>query len=199
MTSITPPTTKIEVISQAAVLCGRQSFNTLDAGGAFAQDGDALFNTLVCAEIGSNRWRFSQTSLEIASLTTLTPNFDGWLYYFELPADCLMLTSLDPMIDYLVYGRRVLTRTDNAVTAKYTQSVPVSLWPPAFSFYIVYHLASLMAISVTNSDRMVARIESGMQEWRSRALYSDGQNSRPQRIRSNPWVDVRYEYRTRRR
>lgn len=196
---ITPPATKVEIISQAAVLCGKQTFNSIASGGAFAQDGEALFNTLVSAELGSNRWRFAQAFQEMSTLTTLTPSFDGWLYYWEMPSDLIMLFYLDPMVDYIVFGNRVLTKTNQTLTAVYSKNIPVSKWPGAFSMYMIYHLASLMAISVTNSDRMVARIQNGMELWHSRALFSDGQNTRPSRIRSNPYVDIRYEYRTRRR
>lgn len=197
--SITPPTTKIEILSQAAVLLGKQSFNSVDAGGAFALDADRLFDTLVSAELGSNRWRFAQAFQEIGTLTTLSPSFDGWLYYWEMPADLIMLFYLDPFVDYIVFGRRVLTKTNQSLTAVYSQNVPVSLWPPSFSMYMIYHMATLLAISVTNSDRMLARIESQMELWHSRALFSDGQNSRPKAIRSNPYVDIRYQYKTRRR
>lgn len=197
--SITPPTTDIEIISQAAVLCGKQSFNSIDAGGAFALDADRLYNTVVSAELGSNRWRFAQEFQEMSTLTTLTPTFDGWQFFWEMPADLIMLHYIDPFVDYIVFGSRVLTKTDQTLTAVYSKNVPVSKWPPAFSMYMVYHLASMLAISVTNSDRMVQRIAQGMELWHSRALFSDGQNSRPQRIRSNPYVDVRYKFRTRRR
>src|SRR5690554_1801580 len=159
---ITQPTTKIEIISQAAVLCGKQGFNSVTSGGAFALDADRLFDTLVSSELGSNRWRFAQEFQQISTLTTLTPSFDGWLYYWEMPADLIMLFYLDPFVDYIVFGNRVLTKTDQSLTAIYSRNVPVSKWPPTFSMYIVYHLASMLAISVTNSDRMVARIAQGM-------------------------------------
>lgn len=197
--SFTPPTTKIEIQSQAAILAGRQDYNTLDGGGPFALSADKLLDTLITGELGSNRWRFAQTSMQISAFTTLTPTWGGWLYYFPIPSDCLMFTSVYPFVDYLVYGDKVLTTSNNSLTAKYTRSVPVSKWPPAFSMYIVYELASLLAVSVTNSDRMVARIEANRAKWESRALFADGQNSRAARMRSNPWVDVRFQFRNRRR
>lgn len=197
--SFTPPTTKIEILSQAAIIAGNQEFNTVDGGGAFSRDGDAIIDSLVSAELGSNRWRFARHSLEISSFTTLTPTFDGWQYYFPVPSDCLMLTSLYPFVDYEVYGNKILTRTDQTLTAKYLRNVPVSEWNPSFAFYMVWHLASILAVSVTQSDRMMARIEQGAKYWESRALFADGQSTRPRRFRSNPWVDVRYQFRNRRR
>ncbi len=169
--SITQPTTDIEIISQASILCGRQGFNSIDSGGSFAQDGSALYQTLVCAELGSNRWRFAQAFQAMGVLSTLTPSFDSWNYYWEMPADLLMLFRLDPMVNYAVFGNRVLTNTNQSLTVIYAKSVPVSKWPATFSMYIVYKLASMMAISVTNSDRMVARINGGADMWESRACF----------------------------
>jgi len=191
---ISPPTTNIEIISQAAVLCGKQKFNTITAGGPFAEAGQDLFNTLVSAELGSNRWRFAQVSQSIASLTTLTPTFDIWEYYWELPADLLMLTRVDPMIRYTVFGNRLLTSSNQTpLTVIYLKNVPVSKWPPPFSMYIIYELAYLLAMSVTNSDRMVSRIASGRDLWHSRALFADSQSSPQRTIRSQPWITARYK------
>lgn len=194
--SITPPTTDIEIISQASIICGRQSFASLDSGGSFAQDGSALYQSLVTAELGSNRWRFAQEFQDMGVLTTLTPSFDSWQYYWELPSDLLMLFRIDPMVEYVVFGNRVLTTTNQSLTAIYAKSVPVSKWPATFSMYIIYKLASMMAISVTNSDRMVARIKGDADMWESRALFSDGQSSPARSLRSQPYVNVRYQYST---
>lgn len=195
--AISGPTTKVEVISLAAIICGRQGFNTLAGGGAFALDGSSLFDAIVSAELGSNRWRFAQAFVEMSTLTTLNPSFDGWLYYWTIPADCIMFFYVDPAVEYLVFGDRVLTKTNQSLTAVYSKTVPVSKWPPSFALYVAYEIASTLAISVTNSDRMVARIQSNKDLWHSRALFADGQNSRPSLIKRNPYIDVRYQTRTR--
>lgn len=194
---ISAPTTKVEVISNAAMLCGKQSFNTLASGGPFALDGEKVFDSLVSAEMGSNRWRFCQTFQQMSTLTTLTPSFDGWLYYWNLPSDCVMFFRVYPAVDYIVFGRRVLTKTNQTLTGIYSQTVPVSEWPPAFTWYITYAIASVLGMSVTNSDRMLQRIQANLQMWQSRALFADGQNSKPTPIQSNPYVDVRSQFRNR--
>lgn len=197
--TFSPPTTTIEIVSQAAVICGKQSFNTLTSGGAFAQDGAALLDTLVSAELGSNRWRFAQASQQMSVINTLTPTFDGWEYYWQMPADVLMFFYVTPQVNYRVFGDRVLLNTNQTtLNAVYSESLPVSKWPPAFSMYMVFELASMLGMSVTNSDRMMARIEAQKSLWHSRALFADGQNTPTESLRSQPWVNVRYQYRTRR-
>lgn len=194
-----PPTTKLEIIRQAIALTGKQqSVNTIDSGGPLAEDGLKLYDTLVSAELSSNRWRFAQAFQQISVLNTLAPAFDNWSYYFQLPSDALMVLYVTPNVDYIVFGDRILTRNNQPATLVYTKDVPVSKWPGAFSMYIVYHLASMIGISVTNSDRLLARLSAGLKMWESRALFADGQSSRTQQFRFNPYVDVRYRTNTRR-
>lgn len=194
----TAPTTKIEIISSAIAMVGKQqTVNTIDGGGALALDAEKLYDTLVAAELGSNRWRFAQTFRQISILTTLTPTFAGWLYECQVPADCIMIQAVYPNCDYIVLGDKILTRSNQTITIVYSHTVPVSKWPPTFSMYIVYHLAAMLGISVTNSDRMLARIDKGLQMWQSRALFSDAQSCSTVPFRFNPYVDVRYRQRGR--
>lgn len=193
------PTTRLEIISAAITLTGKQqTVNTLDSGGPLAADGEKLYDILVSAELSSNRWRFAQQFQQISVINTLEPTFDNWQFFFQVPSDAIMILYVTPNVDYLVFGDRILTRNDQPQTLVYTRDVPVSKWPGAFSMYIVYHLASMLGLSVTNSDRMVARLAAGLKMWESRALFADGQNSRTHQFRFNPYVDVRYRNSTRR-
>ncbi len=203
--AIAPPTTDIEVINQAIALCGKGSNpNTIASGGQFSQNASQFYGTLVSAELGSNRWRFALKEEPMAVISTLEPTFDGWLYYWEIPADCLMFLRValgnrrggGSFNGWTVFGNRVLTNSNQAMTAVFCHNVPVSKWPPAFALYIVYALADMLAIGVTNSDRMVARIQKNKSMWESRALFADGQNSPVRSMRSRPWIAARFAFRT---
>lgn len=194
----TAPTTDIEIISAAISMVGKQqTTNTIDGGGALAVDAQKLYSVLVTAELGSNRWRFAQTFKQISILTTLTPTFAGWIYECELPDDLIMLQAVYPNVNYTLMGNRLLTQSNQPITVVYSHTVPVSKWPPAFSMYIVCHLASLLGISVTNSDRMLARLAKETTMWESRALFADAQSCSTLPFRYNPYVDVRYRNRSR--
>lgn len=194
----TAPTTEIEIISAAIALVGKQyDVNTVDGGGALAVDAEKMYDILVTAELGSNRWRFAQKFEQISILTTLTPTFAGWIYECELPSDLIMLQAVYPNVNYTLIGNRLLTQSNQTITVVYSHAVPVSKWPPAFSMYIVFNLASMLGISVTNSDRMIARIAAGLKTWESRALFADAQSCSTLPFRYNPYVDVRYRQRTR--
>ncbi len=192
------PTTDIEIINAAISMVGKQqTTNTIDGGGALAIDAEKLYSILVTAELGSNRWRFAQTFKQVSILTTLNPSFAGWAYECQVPADCIMIQAIYPNQNYTVMGEHILTQSNQPLTVVYSHTVPVSKWPPAFSMYIVYHLASMLGISVTNSDRMLARIAKGMTTWESRALFADAQSCTTLPFRHNPYVDVRYRNRGR--
>ena len=192
----TAPTTSIEIISAAISLVGKQqSVNTVDGGGALAFDAEKFYNMIVTAELGSNRWRFAQKFQQISTLTTLSPGFNGWLYQCQVPSDCIMIQAIYPDIVYTVLGEYILTKSQHAITLVYSHTVPVSKWPPAFSMYVTWNLASMLGLSVTNSDRMMARLAKGTTTWESRALFADGQSCKTKPFRSNPYVDVRYRSR----
>lgn len=193
--AIQAPKTDIEIINLACSLCGKAATNTIDGTGVFARDAANFYSVLVAAEMGSNRWRFCQTYQDMAVLNTITPAFEQWQYYWEMPADLLMFFRVDPIgNDWQVFGDRVLTRTNANLRAVYSKAVPVSKWPPAFALYIAYALADMLGISVTNSDRMLLRIQAGKNTWEQRALFADGQNSPVRSIRSIPWVNARLSF-----
>lgn len=195
---VSPPTTEIEIIKTAIALVGKQqSVNTIDGSGALGVDAQILYSSLVSAELGSNRWRFAQTFRQISVFTTLTPTFAGWIYECQVPADCIMIQAVYPNCDYTVMGERILTKSNQTMTVVYSHAVPVSKWPPAFSMYIVFALASMIGLSVTNSDRMLARLKAGNDKWESRALFADAQSCATMPFRYNPYVDVRYRNRSR--
>lgn len=194
-----PPTTKEEIIKTAVQLVGKQqTVNTIDGGGTLATNASDLYDTLVSAEMASNRWRFCQEFQEISIINNLSPNFDGWLYYAVIPADALMVLYVTPTREYLVFGENILLKSNQNFTLVFTKYVPVSKWPGAFSMYIAYHLAAMLGISVSNSDRLLARLDAGLKAWESRALFADGQSSSTKPIKFNPYVEVRYQSRTRR-
>lgn len=195
---ISAPTTEIEVIKLAAVLCGKQqTINTVNGGGALSIDAKLMFDALVSAELGSNRWRFAQDFSQSGVLTTLDPHFDGWRYYYQLPADCIMVQAVYPNILYTVFGDKILTKSSQAITIVYSRTLPVSKWPPTFTMYIAHYLATLIGAADTGSDRLMARLASDRNTWQSRALFADGQSTKTKPFRSNPYVDVRYQNRTR--
>ncbi len=192
------PTTKVEIVALSIKLVGKQqTVNTIDGGGALANDAESFFGLLSNGELGSNRWRFAQNFQQISIVTTLNPTFDGWLYECTIPDDCIMVQYLYPDIPYIVFGDKILTKSNQPFTVIYSRYVPVSKWPPAFSMYIAHALAGMLCISVTNSDRMVARIKADTAHWESRALFADAQSSRTQMLRQNPYVEIRYKDRTR--
>lgn len=183
-----------DIIASAGMLCGQ--YNTMLSSGKadkFTSTAEAMFGSLIEAELGSNRWRFAQHTQEIASYADVDPSFNGWKYQWSLPADCLMLISIDPLMDYLVYGKYILTRQlpNNELKAKYCRNVPVNFWNAAFKHYFTYALAEILAESATNASK-AEKIGKLKSYWESRALFADGQSSFGTVMAVKPWIAVRY-------
>jgi hypothetical protein len=183
--------TDIEIIAYAAALIGRNDITTIAGAGKFGEAAENFYGTLVEAELGSLKWRFALNFQTVSSVSTLDPNFDGWKYYWELPADLLMLHYLTPFISYRRLGTRILTSSNQQFTAIYNRNVPVNEWPNPFKMFIAYKLADLFSISITLSDRILARIRNGITDWENKARFADSQQEQGTTIRYNPYLSVR--------
>jgi len=194
--SIAAPNTDIEVISQACTLCGKGGINSLSTNNPFLNDAVALYGSLVSAALSSVMWKFSEVMQPMGTLTTLSPDFEGWLYYWDFPADLIMLHRIDPFVNYTVFGNRVLTMTNQSLKAIYSKNVPVSDWPPAFSRYITFALAYELSLSTASSAGLAAAMAERRDYYLSQASFSVSQNSPSPTLRYVPWVGARYRFRT---
>lgn len=183
--------TAIEIQSAAAQLCGQAKYNSVADGGAFALSAAEFYEQLVESELGNNKWHFALKNEAVSIVNTLTPSFEGWLYYWDLPANILMFHRVDPGIEYNIFGERLVTKSNQPFTVTYSVNVPVSKWPPPFKMYMVYNLASMLAISVTLSDQMVNRVDKGLQIWSAKARFADSQAQSQRPIKSRPYIYAR--------
>lgn len=187
-----PITSDIDIVSMANELVGGQKITSAGGGVTGQQKAERMYAALKWAELGKQKWRFAQWYQSVSVLTTLTPSFEGWNYFFQLPADLLILHYLTPHVKYARFGDRILTQNDPPITAVYNRYVEVPQWPHNFRMYMVYKLADMLAVSVTLSDRMVARIRDGLIEWSDSSKFADAQQESQRPIFRNPYKDVRY-------
>jgi hypothetical protein len=188
---ITGPTTTIEIISNAATLCGKAPFSTLDDGGDFALAGIKMFEEMAPELLSHPHWRFNVKTAQLQQIANFDPNFDFWQYAWQLPADYLSLVSLWPNVDFQIYGDRIYTLSGSAQQLSYRTQLPVSKWPSYFRAYATYELAIRLAFSVAESAGLETRLTASLVEKRAMALYVDAQNHPSPPIINNPWLSVR--------
>ena len=54
-----PPTTDIEIMSDAVVLLGRKAFTTIEDSNEFAVSVQKFYDLLVSSELAKNTWKFA--------------------------------------------------------------------------------------------------------------------------------------------
>lgn len=188
---ISGPTTEIEIISNAVMLCGKAPFSTIDDGGEFALSAQALYNQKMPSLMSQPHWRFNMKIQQLQQIANFDPDFQTWQYAWQLPSDYLSFETLDPIIDYQIFGERVYTRSGSPLKLSYRTQLPVSKWPVYFREYAVYELAVGLAFSVAESDGLEAKLKQELVEIRAMAMFIDAQNHPNVPIQNRPWISAR--------
>lgn len=191
---ITGPTTDIEIISNAATLCGKKPFSTIDDGGDFGLAAKTLFDQTMPALLSAPHWRFNVLVAQLQLIANFTPNISNWQFSWQLPADFLSLIRVDPNQPFQIYGDQIYTIGQSPMRLEYRTQLPVSKWPVYFRDYAVYELGIRLAYSVAESEKLAARLKQDLIEVRAMALFIDAQNHPSDPIQSAPWIAARGSY-----
>jgi hypothetical protein len=182
-------TTRVKLISDAAVLLGEKPISDIDSDARYAVIvGTNLFDTLVADEISSNRWRFAVATATLARLSDVPRN--TWSHAFALPSDLLTPIRVVPNHLYEIYGTRLYANAQ-ALDLEYIYNVPISQWPSYFARMVTYALARDMATAVTESPTRGDDMSNRYFVQRQRALYTDAQGRPNVAFADSPFTDVR--------
>jgi hypothetical protein len=188
---ITGPTTEIEIISNAATLCGKAPFSTLDDGGTFALSAKKMFDMITPFLLAAPHWRFNVITRQLQLIANFDPDIANWQFAWQIPADFLSLIRVDPLQAFQIYGDQIYTLGQSPMKLEYRTQLPVSKWPVYFRHYAAFELAILLAFSVAESEKLEQKLKEERVEVRALAMYVDAQNHPSDPIQDNPWITVR--------
>lgn len=180
--------TKIQMISNALVLCGEKPLSSLSDNRYGATVGANLFETLYENEIQSNRWRFACTKRQLGQLTSSPLN--EWQNVFQLPSDMLLPLGAYPRCEYEIYGNHVYTNAAS-FALEYMFKPEVSSVPSYFNLLMVYQLAQNMIKPITESDNAVTLMTKAYVRQRGVAMFADAQGRPNKAIVDSPFTQVR--------
>lgn len=186
-----PPTTDIEIMSNAVVLLGQSSIQTIDEANAFSVSVQKFYDLLVSSELAKNMWKFATKIVDLSQVAGFDPDFAWYNAAYDLPADFLSLVRVYPDIPYQIFGRRLYCGSQGRLQLVYNWNVPVSYWSNPFKEYMVYALASKLSPSVTDDIGMTQIMIAERNTAKAIAMYVDSQNSPSVPIQSVPWIDAR--------
>lgn len=180
--------TAIEICSNALNMIGHGKISSFTEGGAGANASEAFYETTYLNLLSMHRWRFASAKVKLGQLTNEPIN--NWQYTYQLPADYVVATFIYPRADYEIYEDKILTNS-NSVDLDYIFRVDESMIPSHFQRLVELDLASLFAISVTDSSSKADEFRRMMELQLRRTRYADAQARPVDTLPSSPFVDAR--------
>lgn len=184
--------TKIELISNALILIGDTPVSSLDGGTRREVVADSLYDGIVQNELTKHRWTFARKQAEITKQAGTPPDPNGWASIYQLPADLLFLITVTPDSNYQVYGDKLYSNSSGELYADYIYNAPETEWPVYFCRVIEYALAMDFAASVRDSSAARGEMAAAYVNASRMARFTDSQQAPVERVRSNPFANVRY-------
>jgi len=181
---------KIDLISDALILCGEKPLTSLSDNRYGATVGSNLFEIIYENELQSNRWRFACTKKALSRLVAAPLN--QWSYAYQLPSDMLLPIGVyPPDLQYEIYADHLYSdRT--SIELDYMFKPEVTDCPAYFTKLIVYALAKDMIKAITESDNAVQIMTQKYNMQKGIAMYADAQGRPAKPVFDSPYTDVRY-------
>ena len=172
--------TDIEVAQRAMVLVGLEPLSSFTDSTDEALVMNTLYEDLIEDCLSHNNWNFATGQKELSRLTD-TP-VDRWSAAYSLPTEPdviqVQTVTIDGVVQqYDIYERYLYINAaeNDSVVLNYIFRPETQYWPPAFTMWVIYRLASILSLSVTRkTDVSDSYIQLAEQQFR-RAKARDSQ------------------------
>jgi|GEM_PF-135059 len=146
--------TDIEVAQRAMVLVGMEPLSSFTEATDEALVMNTSYEDIVEDCLAQNNWNFATGQIQLSRLADAP--VDRWDAAYALPTEPSVIqvqtvTIEDSVQQYDIYERYIyLNASENdRVVLNYIFRVDTQYWPPAFTLWVIYRLASILALSVT--------------------------------------------------
>lgn len=173
--------TSTDIANMALSRLGEPRISDIAGSGDVAISCRTHYETIRDALLRSHQWNFAVVGAELS--TTDTPAF-GWDYAFSLPADFLLLCTLNGVqaalleAAHTVEGGNLLTDNDTARITYVQRVTDTNLFDPLFVECLSLRLASAIALDVTQDKGKRDAMEALATEAFSKATFADAGENR---------------------
>jgi hypothetical protein len=143
---------KIQIISSAFVLLGANPVQNLLAG-KNEREASLFYDMFLPDILCKHPWRFAM-ELRKLNRVNATPIIDKWQHIYQIPSDCLQILRIHAQTNYQIY-QNVIYSNDLSITLEYTTQVNEGLFPAYFTKLMIYHIAEIMAMPLTQQPSLV--------------------------------------------
>jgi len=150
----TTPSTDIEVAQKAMVLVGLEPLASFTDQTDEALVANTIFEDVVEDCLAQHNWNFATGQKTLSRLTAVP--VDRWSAAYALPTSPAVVQVQTVTIDdqpqqYDIYERYIYINAEVSedVVLNYIYRPETQYWPPAFTMWVIFRLASVFALSVT--------------------------------------------------
>jgi hypothetical protein len=192
----TTPSTDIEVAQKAMVLVGLEPLASFTDQTDEALVANTIFEDVVEDCLAQHNWNFA-TGQKTLSRLTAAP-VDRWDAAYALPTSPSVVQVQTVTVDdqpqqYDIYERYIYINAEvnDDVVLNYIYRPETQYWPPAFTMWVIFRLASVFALSVTRkADVAKSYVDLAEAQFR-RAKSRDSQQVTTQGLRPSRFHRVR--------
>jgi len=192
----TTPSTDIEVAQKAMVLIGLEPLASFTDQTDEALVANTIFEDVVEDCLAQHNWNFATGQKTLSRLTAVP--VDRWEAAYALPTSPAVVQVQTVTVDdqpqqYDIYERYVYINAEvnDDVVLNYIYRPETQYWPPGFTMWVIFRLASVLALSVTRKAD-VAKSYTDLAEIQfRRAKARDSQQVTTQGLRPSRYHRVR--------
>lgn len=168
----------LDVVNEALVKLGAAPIASFEDAGAQASAARAIYRTTATRLMAETTWFWAMDIVRLPQLAGDVQKFDRYKYVYQLPTDNIRVIGMKNGRDFRILGDKLHT-TESEVNLLYIKDVPEDRWPGYFRELVVDTLASVLAISVTDSSERAQIWGATAKTSRSRAMAIDAQQTPP--------------------
>ena len=192
----TTPSTDIEVAQKAMVLVGLEPLASFTDQTDEALVANTIFEDVVEDCLSQHNWNFATGQKALSRLTAIP--VDRWDAAYALPTSPAVVQVQTVTVDdqpqqYDIYERYVYINAEvnDDVVLNYIYRPETQYWPPGFTMWVIFRLASVFALSVTRKADVAKSYTDLAEVQFRRAKARDSQQVTTQGLRPSRYHRVR--------
>ena len=188
--------TDIEVAQRAMVLVGMEPLSSFTEATDEALVMNTTYEDMVEDCLAQNNWNFATGQIVLSRLAD-NP-IDRWDSAYAMPTEPAVIqvqtiTISDVVQVYDIYEKYIYINAsaDDTVVLNYIYRVDTQYWTPAFTLWVIYRLASVLALSVTRKADIAKSYREMADLQFRRAKARDAQQVTTQQVSLSRYHQIR--------
>ena len=188
--------TKIDLVNSALVMVGDNPITSLDDQTTQALVANTVLEDLIEAELFETRWRLASNTVVTSFVSSVT--HPTGLGVFQIPSNTIRVWNVlergrSVLGEWEMEGDKLLIDADSnsVISVDRTTEPPVTNWPPHFRMAVIFGLAGIFALSLTENEEKSKMLLAAGDTYRRKARAQDGGQSSPRVLNTQQMMSAR--------